>query len=241
MKKVFLAGASGVIGIRVAKMLVELGYEAYGTTRSQNKAQMLEQIGIKPVVLDVFDTQKLKEEMKKASCEILMHQLTDLPDGLDYAGKMDEVLARNARIRTEGTRNLIEAAKQSGVKTIIAQSLGFIYEPGDTPYTEQSQLLNFNDTTYGETSRAVASLEEQVLGSGMCAIVLRNGLIYGEGTGFDIPFKGYASVHVDAAAKAVVLALQCKQNEIFNIVDTDNITSNDKAKTILGWDENFRI
>lgn len=241
MKKVFLAGASGVIGVRIAKILITKGYEVYGTTRSQSKAETLTKLGVKPVVIDVFDATNLKDEMIKASCKIVIHQLTDLPDGLDYAGKMDEVLARNARIRTQGTQNLIEGAKASGAKMIIAQSLGFIYEPTTPPYTEQSALLNFADATYGETSRAVANLEQQVLGSGLLGVVLRNGLIYGDGTGFDVPFEGFASVHVDAAAYAAVLALECKTNEIFNIIQTDGVTSNEKARKILGWDENFRI
>lgn len=222
-------------------MLVAQGYEVWGATRSQSKAEILREAGVRSVVLDVFDALKLENEMLKISPEVVLHQLTDLPDGLNYGDKMDEVLARNAKIREIGTRNLVAAAQKAGAKKIIAQSLAFIYEPTTPPYDESSALLNFADATYGETSRAVSSLESQVLGSGMTGIVLRNGLIYGDGTGFDAPFEGFASVHVDAAAYAVMLALKCETNEIFNIVNTDGITSNLKAKNKLGWDENFRL
>ncbi|MFC2491330.1 MAG: NAD-dependent epimerase/dehydratase family protein [Campylobacter curvus] len=241
MKKVFLAGASGVLGMRICKILLQNGYDVYGTTRSEAKAQNLAKIGVKPVIVDVFDYENLQAQMKNIAPEILMHQLTDLPDGLDYAGKMDEVLARNARIRVEGTANLIKAAKISGVKKMIAQSIAFIYEPSDGIFTESSPLLNFADATYGETSRGVHSLETQVLDAPFVGVVLRNGLLYGGDTGFSAPFEGMASVHVDAAANAAFLALKCQSNEIFNIVDTNAKTSNQKAKKLLGWDENFRL
>lgn len=240
MDKIFLAGASGVIGIRVSKLLIEQGYEVYGTTRSQQKAEKLEQLGVKPIVIDVFDREALIKQMQHISPTIVMHQLTDLPTGLPE-NEMPEALKRNAILREVGTKNLVDAALLSGAKKLIAQSIGFIYEPGQTPYTEQSPLLNFNDPIYGETAKAVSSLETQVLNAPLIGIILRNGLLYGQDTGFDKPIEGVSSVHVDAAAYAVILALNIDHNAIFNIANSDQIIDCSKAIEQLKWNENFRI
>ena len=161
-KKVFVAGASGVIGRALCKMLVKDGWTVYGTTRSENKIEMLKQIGVEPVVVDVYDEKKLEEIINSINPKIVFHQLTDLPAGLDPA-KMQEALISNVKLREIGTRNLVNASIKAGVKKMIAQSISFVYEPSTLPHTEESALLNFEDPIYGSTSKAVASLEEQVL------------------------------------------------------------------------------
>ena len=89
---------------------------------------------------------------------------------------MEAALVRNARIRDEGTRNLVRAAKAAGVKKIIAQSIAFVYAP-DAP------LLDFAEPAYGETARAVHSLEQQITANpAFIGIVLRYGCLYGAGT-----------------------------------------------------------
>ena len=97
-KKVFVAGASGVIGRALCKMLVKDGWTVYGTTRSENKIEMLKQIGVEPVVVDVYDEKKLEEIINSINPKIVFHQLTDLPAGLDPA-KMQEALISNAKLR----------------------------------------------------------------------------------------------------------------------------------------------
>ncbi|MDL0089297.1 NAD-dependent epimerase/dehydratase family protein [Campylobacter gastrosuis] len=240
MTKVFLAGASGVIGRRVCEILLKNGYEIYGTTRSKDKANLLNELGVKAIVLDVFDAKKLQTDMAKIRPQIVLHQLTDLPKGLP-ADKMSEALVKNAILRDVGTRNLVEAAILSGVEKMVAQSIGFIYENGTKPYTEASPLLNFEDPIYGETSRAVSSLESQVLNAPFTGIVLRNGLLYGAGTGFDEPISGVSSLHADAAALAVVLAMKYDKSGIFNIADKDDIIDCQKAIKEIGWDASFRL
>ncbi|MEA2657687.1 MAG: hypothetical protein QOF64_265, partial [Candidatus Binatota bacterium] len=103
--KVFLAGAAGAIGRRLAPLLVDANYEVFGTTRSAAKAAELESAGAKPVIIDVFDGPVLSLVMATVQPDIIMHQLTDLALGLDPK-LMDEARIRNARIRSEGTRNL---------------------------------------------------------------------------------------------------------------------------------------
>ena len=194
-KKVFVAGASGVIGRALCKILVKNGWKVYGTTRSESKSEILKEIGVEPIIIDVYDAQQLEEIIVSIKPKIVMHQLTDLPAGLDPA-KMEEALISNAKLREVGTKNLVDASIKAGVKMMIAQSIAFVYEPATLPHTEESQLLNFEDPIYGTTSKAVASLEEQVLNAPFIGIVLRNGLLYGEGTGFDKPVEFVPPVHV---------------------------------------------
>jgi FlaA1/EpsC-like NDP-sugar epimerase len=89
-------------------------------------------MGVEPVIVDVFDEKILTHAIKKAQPEVVIHQLTDLPFGLDPK-KMEEALIRNARLREIGTRNLVTATTQAGVTRMIAQSIAFVYEPGLTP------------------------------------------------------------------------------------------------------------
>ncbi len=185
-RRLFLAGASGAIGRRLAPLLIADGWQVIGSTRSPEKAQLLREIGVEPVVVDVFDADALRGVMADARPEIVIHQLTDLPHALDPR-KMVEALVRNARLRDEGTRNLVAAAVHAGAKRLIAQSIAFVYADGPLPHREEDRLLSETDPVYGETSRAVASLERQVLGASLDEIVLRYGLFYGPGTGFDAP------------------------------------------------------
>ena len=154
---------------------------------------------------------------------------------------MEAALVRNARIRDEGTRNLVRAAKAAGVKKIIAQSIAFVYAPdAPQPVTEDAPLLDFAEPAYGETARAVHSLEQQITTDpAFIGVVLRYGCLYG--TGFDAPVDFAPPVHAEAAAHAAVLALQCEQSGIYNAADDDARLSSEKAKRELGFDAGFRL
>ncbi|BCX79896.1 NAD(P)-dependent oxidoreductase [Campylobacter sp. 19-13652] len=237
--KIFLAGASGVIGKQLSKLLVAAGHEVYGTTRSEAKAKMLENLGVKPVILDVFDKDNLIAQVAKIKPEVVFHQLTDLPDGLDE-GKMSEALKRNAKIREVGTANLLDAAKACGASKFIAQSIAFVYSPNEqAPFSEESALLDFAEPTYGETARAVHSLETQTIENG--GVVLRYGWLYGRDSGFSEPVNFVATVHVDAAAKAAELAMNAYKSGIYNISEDNGHVSSQKAKAELKFDSGFRI
>ena len=235
---IFLAGASGAIGRQLAPLLIADGWRVIGSTRSPDKARMLSEMGVEPVVVDVFDADALRGVMAEVGPEIIIHQLTDLPHALE-ASKMAEALVRNARLRDEGTRNLVAAAVHVGAKRLIAQSIAFIYADGPLPHREEDRLLAETDPVYGETSRAVASLERQVLGASLDGIVLRYGLFYGPGTGFDAPI-GPASVHIDAAAKAAELAIIDAASGVYNVAEPDETVSSEKAVRVLGWDAGWR-
>lgn len=238
---VFLAGASGVIGVPLCKLLLKAGYQVYGTTRSPVKAEMLEELGVKPVIIDVFDAAGLEQAMLEIKPEIVLHQLTDLPDGLKE-DEMEAALVRNARIRDEGTRNLLAAAEKAGVKKVVAQSIGFVYAPSETAHTETSPLLDFNQPPYGETAKAVHSLEQQVLNGNFIGVVLRNGWFYGADSGIATPVDFAPTLHVDAAALAVLLAMKCETSEIFNVADEDKRLDSSKFRMAFPeWSEHFRL
>jgi nucleoside-diphosphate-sugar epimerase len=240
MKKcIFLAGATGAIGRRLAPLLIADGWTVVGTTRSSAKQQVLRDLGVEPAVVDVFDSAALTTAVVLAKPEIVIHQLTDLPLGLDPAA-MGDALVRNARLRDEGTRNLVSAASAAGVKRLIAQSIAFVYEPGTMPYREDDPLCVDADDEWGLTARGVASLERQVLGAPMVGIVLRYGALYGPGTGFDVA-TGSAPLHVDAAARAAQLAVSKGETGIYNVAETDGTVSSEKIERELGWNANYRI
>jgi len=237
-RTIFVAGAGGAIGLRLCPLLVEAGWTVIGTTRSHEKATALKAMGVEPVIVDVFDADMLKKAVRRARPDVVMHQLTDLPPALDPA-RMEQARVRNARIREEGTANLVAAAVAAGAGRLVAQSIAFAYAPGTTPYREDAPLA-LDDPGLGLTARAVASLEEQVLNAPMDGVVLRYGRLYGPGTGFDSP-NGDGPLHVDAAAYAALLAATGEESGVYNVAEDDGMVSSEKALTSLGWRADFRL
>lgn len=236
---IFVAGASGVIGRRLCRLLIDDGWHVVGTTRSPNKADGLRALGVVPAVMDVFDERRVREAMAGARPDIVIHQLTDLPDGLDPA-KMPQARVRNTRMRHVGTRHLMAAAAAVNAGRVIAQSIAFVYAPGPLPYTEDAPLNTDPNDAEGLTPSGVPSLERQVLASPMDGIVLRYGKLYGPGTGFDMPPPA-GSLHVDAAAHAARLAVTRGEAGVYNVAEDDGTVSSRKALESLGWRPEFRM
>jgi nucleoside-diphosphate-sugar epimerase len=175
--RIFLAGASGVIGRRLVPLLVESGHEVAGMTRTPAKADTLLGLGAEPVVCDVYDAGRLGEAVVDFGPELVMHQLTDLPDEeASIAGSN-----ANARMRREGTRNLLAAARAARAARFLAQSVAW-----DPP---------------GEGAHAKADLERLTLEAG--GVVLRYGRFYGPGTYHDEP-PAPPRIHIDEAARRTV-------------------------------------
>ncbi len=181
--RIFLAGASGVIGQRLIPRLVQAGHVVGGMTRSPSKMELLSQLGAEPILCDVFDREALIQAVRDFKPDVILNELTDLPDDV---AKIGEHAGLNARIRTEGNQNLIEAARQSGSPKILAQSVAW-------------QLPD------GPDARAVAELEHSVLAEG--GVVLRYGMFYGPGTYNEQQPPKEPRVHIDRAAERTVDAL----------------------------------
>ncbi len=238
--RIFLAGATGAIGQRLIPLLCAAGHHVAGTTRFEAKAPALRALGAAPVVVDVFDAAALKQSVLAAKPDVVIHQLTDLPPGLDPA-KMADAIGRNARIREEGTRNLIDASIAAGATRLIAQSIAWMYAPGPQPHREDDPLDSATDGPRGITLAGVVSLETQTLQSPpLDGIVLRYGQLYGPGTGSDEP-RGQAPLHVDAAARAAMLAIDCGAPGFYNIAEPNDLVDTDKARRDLGFDASFRL
>src|SRR3954469_20337343 len=120
--RIFLAGASGVIGQRLIPLLVRAGHVVGGMTRSPSKTELLSRLGAKPILCDVFDREALIQAVRDFKPDVVLNELTDLPDDV---AQIREHAHLNARIRTEGNRNLIDAAQQSGSPKILAQSVAW--------------------------------------------------------------------------------------------------------------------
>jgi nucleoside-diphosphate-sugar epimerase len=235
---VFVAGASGVVGQPLLKLLRDAGHAVTGTTRSQSKIAMIESLGARAVVADAFDAGTLHRAVIAAAPDVVIHQLTDLPDVSDPA-QLAIVRENNARLRIEGTRNLMAAAKAAGVRRVVAQSIAFIYAPGRTPHREGDPLDP--SETQRMTISGVVALEDAVLKTpGIEGIVLRYGRLYGPGTWFDRP-GGPGPLTADAAAHAALLAVTRGAPGLYNIAEDDGEFSIDKARRELGFDPAFRM
>jgi nucleoside-diphosphate-sugar epimerase len=236
---IFLAGASGAIGRRLTPLLVDAGHDVTGLTRSSSTAHELNAAGVRAAVADVFDAEAVKDAVAQARPEVVIHQLTDLPRVLSDEAQLAAAYPRNARIRIEGTRNLLAAARAAGARRFIVQSVAFAYAPGNQPHRE-ADPLNLSEGPRLPTVRAAADMERQVLESGMEAIVLRYGLFYGPGTWTPTPVRK-PSLHIDAAAQAAFQAVTRGAPGIYNIADDDGTVAIDKARRELGFDPAFRL
>jgi len=235
---ILVAGATGAIGRRLSRLLVQDGWTVTGTTRSPRKAQSLRAMGVQPAIVDVLVADAIIDVACGIRPAVVIHQLTDLPAGLDPA-RMRDGLARTARLRETGTRNLLRAAIAAGARRLVAQSIAFAYAAGPRPRREDSPL-DLDSATRRQTVRAIASLERQVLDAPLDGIVLRYGRLYGPGTGVDRPRDG-TPVHVDAAADAARRAINRGQRGIYNIAEDDGSVSIDKATHELEWTPGFRM
>ena len=97
--RIFLAGASGVIGQRLIPRLVQAGHVVGGMTRSSSKTDLLRHLGAEPILCDVFDREALVQAVRDFEPDVVLNELTDLPDD---AAQISEFASLNARIRTEG-------------------------------------------------------------------------------------------------------------------------------------------
>jgi len=179
--RIFIAGATGVIGIRLVPLLVADGHVVAGMTRSAHKADLLRELGAEPVVCDVFDSAALAHAVASFGPEVVMHQLTDLPDD---ATQMASFGDRNERMRSEGTRNLLAAAAAAGAERVIAQSISW-----ELP---------------GNRREVTAEHERAVLQAG--GVVIRYGQFYGPGTFYETNPPQQPRIHVDDAARQTLPA-----------------------------------
>ena len=236
--RVFVAGASGAIGRPLVRQLVAAGHEVTGMTRRQERAEEIRAAGATAVVCDVFDADRLREAGVAAAPEVVVHMLTALPE--KFSPKSDYLEPTN-RIRVEGTRNLIAAARAAGAHRLVAESVAFLYRPdGSWVKDEEAPLYVDAPGNFAAALKADLDLERQVLDAGgIDGIVLRYGWFYGSGTYYarngsqaadvlkrrsPVVGKGtgtFSFVHVDDAAAAAVAAIGRGAPGVYNVADDE--------------------
>jgi nucleoside-diphosphate-sugar epimerase len=237
--RVFVAGATGAIGKPLVRRLAEAGHEVVGMTRREERCAELRECGAEPVVCDARDSAAFRRTVAEARPEVLVHQLTDLPQDFSPRYRYGETNA----LRTNVTRDLIEAGREAGARRIVAQSVSFFYVPtGDMVKDEEAPI--FSSATapgkFGEAADAMRELERQVVeAEDMEGLVLRYGFFYGPGTWFDrgtrlaktyerrmSPIVGngegrFPLIHVDDAASATVAAVERGAPGVYNVTDDE--------------------
>lgn len=230
---IFIAGASGAIGRVLVPLLVDAGHKVVALTRDEERATQLATMGAVPVVGDVYDEVRLARVVAESEPEVVIHQLTA------FGGKDGDPYANTIRVRTEGTRKLISAARSAGARRFIAQSISFMCSPLGSGLTDEETPLHLDSRpSVRALAEAIASLESQTLGAfGESGTVLRYGWFYGPGTSYDpegtiptairngaMPIVGagagtYSFINLLDAAAATVKSLARDAGGIYNIVD----------------------
>lgn len=238
--RVFVAGASGVIGRRLVPLLLEAGHEVTGMTRSEERAARIRSAGADAVVCDVFDAPSLRAAVTDARPDTVVHQLTDLPAALKPRG-LEDAYAANDRVRRAGTRNLVDAALAAGARRFVAQSIAFAYAPsGPAVLDESHPLWHEAPAPFAGAVSAVEELERTATTDDRLeGIVLRYGFFYGPGSAYAadgyiggevrrrrFPLVGrgggvFSFIHVDDAAGAAVAALDRGAPGVYNVVDDE--------------------
>lgn len=238
--RILVAGATGAIGRPLLPLLVEAGHEVVGTTRSQAKADSIREAGAEPVVVNAMDTGALRAAVKAAEPEVVVNQLTALPDALDFRDR--EALTATNALRREAGPALAKIAADVGARRLIAQSVAFFYAPiGGPVKTEDDPMLELPPgSAEADGAMALRELELSTLERpGVDGLVLRYGFFYGPGTyygqggstreavskrRFPVVGKGsgmFSFIHTDDAAAATLAAVERGAPGIYNVTDDE--------------------
>ena len=238
--RVFVAGASGVIGRQLLPVLVDAGHEVVGMTRSQSKQAAIGDAGARPIIADALDPEGLTAALLAAAPEVVVHELTAIPAAVDPRRFAADFAPTN-RLRREGTRNLVSAAIAAGTRRIVVESIAQAYAPvGGWVKTETDPLYSDAPEVFRDTFQAVIALEAAVAAAGeLEGVVLRYGNFYGPGTAYAadgsiaelvrarrFPLAGegcgrWSFAHVADAARATLLAVQGGDVGVYNVVDDE--------------------
>jgi 2-alkyl-3-oxoalkanoate reductase len=238
--RVLVAGASGAVGRPLLPLLVEAGHEVVGTTRSESKADSIRSAGAEPAIVDVHDTEALRRVVAEARPEVVVNELTSLPDVLDYSDS--EAFAATNALRGQVGPMLAQIAAEGGARRLVVQSVAFFYAPVGGPVkSEADPLLDLPEgSAMAEGPPALRAVEDSALGTqGIEGVVLRYGYFYGPGTyyaddgsvaeqvrkrRFPIVGKGngvFSFVHIEDAARATLAAVEGGATGVFNVVDDE--------------------
>ena len=235
--RVFIAGATGAIGLPLVRALCTLGHHVVGMTRAGRGIDRLRELGAEVSVADAFDSKAVLNAIEAASADVVIDQLTWLP-----ANPADIIksLPNDTRLRRDGGANLLSAAQAAGVRRYIVQSRGFYLDAPEGQLADETAKLRYSAPgEIGKAARAVGEYDEQILATpSLDGVVLRYGFFYGPGTWYrpngaiaeqvrkrELAIIGegnavWSFVHIDDAVAATVASLTAEQG-VYNVVDDD--------------------
>jgi nucleoside-diphosphate-sugar epimerase len=238
--RILLAGAGGVVGRPLVPRLVNAGHEVTGLTRTPAKADAIRALGAEPAVCDVLDAESVREAVAGARPEIVIQHLTDLPQDLNPRN-LKRAYEANDRLRSEGSANLVEAARAAGARRYVAQNVSFSYEPVGGPVKdEDAPLFHAPPPPFDRSVGIYREMERRIVESDAFeGLVLRFGFWYGPGTTyahdgyianevrrrrFPIVGKGtgvFSFVHMDDVVEATMAALERGGPGVYNVADDE--------------------
>ncbi len=209
-------------------------------TRSESKQALLYELGAVPLVADALDPDQVAEAVAKARPDVIVHQLTAIPEAIDMRHP-ERAFELTNRLRMEGTDHLLSAGQAVGVRRFVAQSnVGAYARTGAAVKSEEDPVDASRAGAMGANVAALGYLEEAVLGATWTeGIALRYGWFYGPGTSMapgeesyelvrkrKFPLVGdgggvWSFIHVADAADATVAAVERGSRGIYNVVDDD--------------------
>jgi nucleoside-diphosphate-sugar epimerase len=235
--RVFVAGATGVVGRSLVPLLTAAGHEVVGLARTVEKARDVERLGAEAALGDALDRSSVVAALAGARPDAVVHQLTSIPRTIEPR-RFDRQFGATNALRIDGTRNLLAAAAEAGAARFVAQSIAFAYEPeGGAVKDEDAALWRDPPAKFAAALGAVRELERQTLEAN--GTVLRYGMLYGPGTSYApdggtaemvrkrrFPIVGdgggvFSFVTAADAARACLLALERDARGVFNVVDDE--------------------
>ncbi len=241
--RILIAGATGAIGTQLVPRLTEAGHEVFAMIRKKSDEPKMARLGAVPVMADALNRAEVEAAVRQAAPDVIVHQLTAI--GPIDTRHFERSFAATNRLRTEGTDNLLAAARAAGVRRFVAQSNGaFTYARTGGPVKDERDPLDSSPVReMGAMIGAIEHLEGAVLSATWTeGIVLRYGAFYGPGTSMapgseqfemirkrKFPVVGdgggvWSFVHIADAAEATVAAIENGDRGVYNIVDDDPAT-----------------
>lgn len=235
--RVLVAGGTGVVGRQLTPLLASVGHDVVVLTRPGSSPAAVEELGGRAVIGDLLDATHVAKAVRTVEPEAVVHMATAIPRQIDPR-RLARDFAVTDRLRTVGTRNLLAAASDVGVRRIVAQGLAYAYDPeGRSPASEDDRLWAAPPKQFAPVLAALQDQERRVLDVG--GVVLRFGHLYGPGSIYaadgsftaqvragKVPLVGggtsvFSFVHAHDAATAVVAALDKQVSGPLNVVDDD--------------------
>ncbi|MBP1887656.1 NAD-dependent epimerase/dehydratase family protein [Sinorhizobium mexicanum] len=249
--KIFIAGATGAVGLPLVRALLPLGHQVTGMTRPGRGADRLRELGAAVSFADAFDPKAVHRAIEAAAPDVVIDQLTWLP--ADPA-EIIKAMPNDTRLHREGGANLIAAAEELGVRRFIMQSRGFYLEAPAGALADETAKLRYDAPgEIGESTRTIGAYEDRVLASpSLDGVVLRYGFFYGPGTWYrpdgaiaeqarngESAIIGagngvWSFVHIDDAIAATVASLDAEPG-IYNVVDDDPLPVSEWLPAFARW------